>query len=66
MPTPVRARVQGDQLKRAVIIMSSPMRFGSGGRAKLARLLINHHVAISGSTVCMPRARTIVRLWVRS
>ena len=62
VPTPVRIRVQGDQLNREVMIMSSPIRFGSGGRARLARLLMNHHVAIRGSTVCIPRASTIVRL----
>jgi len=62
VPAPVRMRVQGDQLKREVMIISSPMRFGRGGSARLARLLINHHVAIRGSTVCTPRARTIVRL----
>lgn len=66
VPAPVRIRVQGDQLNRAVIIISSPIKLGSGGRARFARLLINHHVAMRGSTVCIPRARTRVRLWVRS
>ena len=66
MPAPVRIRVQGDQLNKEVIIISSPIRFGRGGRARFARLLMNHHVAMSGSTVCKPRARTIVRLCVRS
>lgn len=66
VPSPVRRRVQGDQLKRDEIIISSPIRFGSGGRARLARLLTNHHVVIKGRTICRPRARTIVRLWVRS
>ena len=66
MPAPVRSRVQADQLKREVIIISSPIRFGRGGRARFARLLMNHHVAIRGRIVCIPRARTIVRLWVRS
>jgi len=46
--------------------MISPMRLGRGGSAKLARLAINHHVVIRGSTICSPRARTIVRLCVRS
>lgn len=46
--------------------MISPMRLGRGGSAKLARLAINHHVVIRGSTICRPRARTIVRLCVRS
>lgn len=66
MPDPVRARVQGDQLNSEVIIISSPMRLGRGGRARFARLLINHQVAIKGRMVCMPRASIIVRLCVRS
>lgn len=66
VPVPVRARVQGDQLNREVIIISSPMRLGRGGRARFARLLTNHHVAIRGRMVCMPRASIIVRLCVRS
>lgn len=66
VPVPVRARVHGDQLNSEVIIISSPIRFGKGGRARFARLLTNHHVAISGRIVCVPRASIIVRLWVRS
>ena len=66
VPAPVRIRVQGDQLNREVIIFSSPIRLGSGGSARFARLLMNHHVAMRGSTVCIPRARTRVRLCVRS
>jgi len=62
VPAPVRIRVHGDQLKRAVIIISSPIRFGRGGRARFARLLTNHDVAIKGRIVCIPRASTIVRL----
>lgn len=46
--------------------MSSPIRFGRGGSAKFARLATNHHTAASGKITCSPRARTIVRLWVRS
>jgi len=66
VPVPVRMRVQGDQLNREEIIISSPIRLGRGGSARFARLLMNHHVAMRGSMVCIPRARTIVRLWVRS
>lgn len=58
--------VQGDQLNNVVMIMSSPIRFGSGGSARLARLAVNHQTAVSGKIICSPRARTIVRLWVRS
>lgn len=49
-----------------VIIITSPIRFGRGGNAKLARLATNHHVAVRGNSICIPRARAIVRLWVRS
>lgn len=66
VPAPVRARVQADQLNKEVIIINSPMRFGRGGRARFARLLTNHQVAMRGRIVCMPRARSIVRLCVRS
>ena len=66
VPAPVKARVHQDQLNREVMIISSPIRLGRGGSARLARLAINHQVAIKGNTTCKPRARTIVRLWVRS
>lgn len=49
VPDPVNARVHQDQLKREVIIISSPIRLGSGGKARLARLEMNHQVAIRGS-----------------
>lgn len=54
--------VTGDQLKRVVIIISSPIKLGSGGSARLARLAINHHAAVSGKITWRPRARIIVRL----
>lgn len=63
---PVRKIVHQDQLRRAEIIISSAIRLGRGGRARLARLPKNHQVAIRGSTICIPRASTMVRLWVRS
>ena len=66
VPAPVRARVHQDQLNREVIIISSPIKLGNGGSARLAKLETNHKVAISGKTVCSPRANSIVRLWVRS
>lgn len=62
MPAPVRIRVNQDQLNREVMIISSPIRFGRGGSARLARLARNHQEAIRGNTVCRPRARSIVRL----
>lgn len=66
VPRPVRISVHIDQLNNDVIIISSPIRLGRGGSAKLARLAINHHVAIRGRTVWRPRAKSIVRLCVRS
>lgn len=66
VPAPVRAKVHQDQLKRDTIIINSPMRLGRGGRARFAKLAINHQAVIRGRTICRPRARTIVRLWVRS
>ena len=51
MPAPVRARVHHDQLNKDVMIMSSPIRLGSGGRARFARLAMNHHVVIKGRTI---------------
>lgn len=65
-PVPVSTRVHQAQLKRAVIIISSAIRLGSGGRARLARLAKSHQAAIRGRAICRPRARSMVRLWVRS
>lgn len=62
MPAPVKMRVHGDQLNRDEITINSPIRFGRGGSAKLARLNRNHQVAIRGKAVCSPRVRSIVRL----
>ena len=66
VPVPVSAMVHQDQLKSEVMIISSPIRLGSGGRARLARLAINHQAVIRGRTICIPRASIIVRLCVRS
>lgn len=65
-PRPERVIVQLDQLNKEVIIRSSPIKLGEGGRARLARMARNHQVAISGKIICIPRARSIVRLWIRS
>lgn len=48
-PSPVNKIVQLDQLNSEEMIRSSPIKLGVGGRARLARLVINHQVAISGS-----------------
>lgn len=58
--------VHWDHLKREEIIRSSPIRFGEGGRARFARLVRNHEVAISGRIICKPRVRRRVRVCVRS
>lgn len=62
VPDPVSRIVHGDQLNNVVMIMSSPIKLGRGGSARLARLAMNHHTAASGKIICSPRARTIVRL----
>lgn len=51
VPAPVSAMVHQDQLNREVIIISSPMRFGRGGRARFARLVMNHQVVTKGRTI---------------
>lgn len=66
VPSPVRAMVHQDQLNREVMIINSPIRLGSGGSARLARLAMNHQAVIRGRAICSPRASSIVRLCVRS
>ena len=51
VPAPVRMRVHQDQLNSDVIIINSPMRLGRGGRARLARLAMNHQVVIRGRAI---------------
>lgn len=55
-----------DHEKEDITTNSSPIRLIVGGRAKLVRLAKSHQVAISGRKVCRPRAKIIVRLWIRS
>lgn len=66
MPRPVKIKVHMDHLNRDVMIINSPIRLGRGGRARLAKVAINHQTAVNGRSVCNPRASSIVRLWVRS
>lgn len=66
VPSPVSRIVQDDQLNTDTIIISSPIKFGRGGRAKLARLAKNHQAAIRGKIICSPRVSNMVRLCVRS
>lgn len=49
-----------------VIISSSPRRFGRGGRARLAKQAANHQAVVVGRRICIPRIRSMVRVWVRS
>lgn len=62
VPAPVNRRVHQDHPNREVIMVNSPIRFGRGGRARLARLAVNHHVVIRGRAICRPRVRIMVRL----
>lgn len=55
-----------DHENDAVMINNSPIRLMDGGRARFVRLAISHHVAMSGRSVCSPRARIMVRLCTRS
>lgn len=66
MLIPMRIIEKLDQENNDIVINSSPIRLIDGGRAKLARLAISHHVAIRGKTIWRPRAIIIVRLWMRS
>lgn len=66
VPAPVKISVQGDQSNIVQITINSAIRLGRGGRARFARLAMNHEVAIRGRAIWRPRASTIVRLCVRS
>lgn len=63
---PSRMMEKLDQENVAIVTSSSPIRLMDGGRAKFVRLASNHQAAIKGKIICSPRARIIVRLWVRS
>lgn len=63
---PVRISVVYDQLNKAVIIVSSAMRFVVGGRAMLVRFASSHQIPIRGRMGCRPRVSRRIRLWVRS
>ena len=63
---PMRIIVMLDHENDDITTNSSPMRLIVGGKARLVRLASSHHMAISGRSVCSPRARIMVRLWVRS
>lgn len=66
MLVPIRAIEMEDHENVAITTKSSPIRLIVGGRARLVRLASNHQAAISGKMVCSPRAKIMVRLWMRS
>lgn len=66
MLVPMRAMDIEDHENVAITTNSSPIRLIDGGRARLARLASSHQAAIRGKIVCSPRARIMVRLWMRS
>lgn len=63
---PIKIIVELAHENEDVIMINSPIKLIEGGRARLARLPSIHHVPIKGKIVCIPRARIIVRLWIRS
>lgn len=63
---PRRVIVRCDHENMATVTNNSPVKLIEGGRAMFMRLANNHQVAIKGKIVCSPRAKIIVRLWVRS
>lgn len=56
----------GDQLKREIIIRTSPAKLIDGGRAILNKIIVNHQAPARGKISRAPRRRIIVRLFVRS
>ena len=66
MLSPIRMIVMLDHEKVDITTNNSPIRLIVGGRARLVRLARSHQVVISGRSVCKPRAKIIVRLWIRS
>lgn len=66
MFVPIKTIVILDHENEAITTNSSPIKLIEGGSAKLVMLASSHHAAIKGKSVCKPRARIIVRLWIRS
>lgn len=66
MLIPIRIMDIEDHENVDITTNNSPIRLIEGGRARFVRLASSHQAAISGSTVWSPRARIIVRLWIRS
>ena len=66
MLSPIRMIVMLDHEKVDITTNNSPIRLIVRGRARLVRLARSHQVVISGRSVCKPRAKIFVRLWIRS
>lgn len=66
MLIPIKPMDSGDHENVDITTNSSPIKLIEGGRARLVRLASSHQAAIRGSTVWRPRARIMVRLWIRS
>lgn len=66
MFVPIRMMVRFDHEKADITTSNSPIRLMVGGRARFVMLASSHQAAISGRKICKPRARIIVRLWIRS
>ena len=66
MLSPIRIIMMLDHEKVDITTNNSPIRLIVGGRARLVRLARSHQVAISGRSVCKPRAKIIVWLRIRS
>ncbi len=66
MFAPIRRMVGFDHEKIDITTSSSPIRLMVGGRARFVKLASSHQVVISGRKICRPRARIMVRLWMRS
>lgn len=54
--------VQFDQLNKEVMIKISAMKFGNGGSAILAKVIISHQNDIRGNKVFKPRFMKIERV----
>lgn len=66
MLAPMRVMEMEDHENVAITTNSSPIRLIVGGKARFVRLARSHQAAIRGKKVCSPRAKIMVRVWVRS
>lgn len=66
MLVPMRVMEMEDHENVVITTNSSPIRLIVGGNARFVRLASNHQAAIRGRRVCSPRAKIMVRLWMRS